>query len=132
VHCTNTCSAEVVDFTKPSGNNSTHPKLFQWIKDYFMKTQSSDQWLGTTKLSSSSSTVTSSITTKQQPSHSACANYSSAKPESSNKDNEHGEPDRKRTKFGSVDNSGKLIWIISTFRDSCILYRSCYIHYWNC
>lgn len=29
------CSAEVVDFTKPSGSHSTHPKLFHWVKTYF-------------------------------------------------------------------------------------------------
>lgn len=28
-------SAEVVDFAKPSGNHSTHPKLFHWVKTYF-------------------------------------------------------------------------------------------------
>ena len=27
--------AEVVDFTKPSGSHSTHPKLFNWVKAYF-------------------------------------------------------------------------------------------------
>jgi len=28
-------SVEVVDFAKPSGSYSTHPKLFHWVKTYF-------------------------------------------------------------------------------------------------
>jgi len=28
-------SADVVDFAKPSGSHSTHPKLFHWVKTYF-------------------------------------------------------------------------------------------------
>ena len=35
------CSAEVVDFTKPSGSNSTHPKLFHWVKMYFENAEQS-------------------------------------------------------------------------------------------
>ena len=36
------CSAEIVDFTKPSGSNSTHPKLFHWVKTYFENAKQSN------------------------------------------------------------------------------------------
>jgi len=30
---------EIVDFHKPTGENNTHPRLMQWVKDYFQKGQ---------------------------------------------------------------------------------------------
>ena len=95
--------AEVVDFTKPSGNKSTHPKLFQWVKDYFTKTKLKRQSASTdqTKLPSSSSMATGGSTT--QSSHLASSGSNST--QSSSSSSEHQEPDKKRIKLG---NSGKL------------------------
>lgn len=33
------CRCEIVDFHKPSGDNNTHPRLMQWVKDYFQEGQ---------------------------------------------------------------------------------------------
>jgi len=33
------CRCEIVDFHKPTGDKNTHPRLVQWVKDYFQKGQ---------------------------------------------------------------------------------------------
>ena len=43
------CSTEIVDFTIPSGNHSSHPKLFHWVKTYFEKAEQSKSLPTTTK-----------------------------------------------------------------------------------
>lgn len=43
-------SAEVVDFTKPSGSHSTHPKLFHWVKTYFENAEQSKSSLNNHKI----------------------------------------------------------------------------------
>ena len=87
----------MVDFTKPSGNHSTHPKLFQWVKDYFTEIEPS----GRKEQSKLLSAVTNDITTEKQPSHSACGDNSSEGFSKSSEQNFLGEPDRKKTKFSS-------------------------------
>ena len=63
-------SAEIVDFTKPSGNHSTHPKLFHWVKTYFENAEQSKLLPATT---------TSCETTVQGSSQSNSAISSSSK-----------------------------------------------------
>lgn len=111
----------MVDFTKPSGNHSTHPKLFQWVKDYFTKAKPLCQQLKTIEQSKLPSAGTSEITAEKQPNHSACGGNSSekSKPSKGSEQNFHGEPDRKRTKLSSA---GKAIYFLYIKKSITLMY----------